>query len=329
MNQKESVLVIGAGISGLLIANALNGSGYQVKVLDKGRGVGGRMSTKRFASGRVDHGAQFFTARGESMKSLVTRSDLTSIIQTWSHGFAKSGQKFQKDGFPRYSCLNGMSSLPKYLAQNLNVEVSCKIESIHETEGGWAAKQENGVEHHSDILINTAPVPQAIEMLEKGKMTLSQPNLDCLKSIQYNPSFALLLRLNGPSAIPSPGGLTVENSIVSWIADNSQKGLPTPAGSSLLTIHSTGEFAKTHFETDKHWVESTLLEAAKEYLGADIVESHLHRWKFAQSLQLVEPGYLKLDSSNLGIIAGDGFGGGKVEGAVLSASSVIEFFNQT
>ena len=61
----ESCIVVGAGISGLLAARELSDAGWRVTVLDKGRGVGGRMATRRTGGARFDHGAQFFTVRDE------------------------------------------------------------------------------------------------------------------------------------------------------------------------------------------------------------------------------------------------------------------------
>ncbi|MBC8101135.1 MAG: NAD(P)-binding protein, partial [Cytophagales bacterium] len=53
-------LVIGAGLAGLAFAGDAAASGASVRLLDKGRGVGGRTATRRFGDLRVDHGAQYF-----------------------------------------------------------------------------------------------------------------------------------------------------------------------------------------------------------------------------------------------------------------------------
>jgi renalase len=42
-----------------------------VLVLDKGRGVGGRLATRVFERGRFDHGAQRYTARTPEFQVLV------------------------------------------------------------------------------------------------------------------------------------------------------------------------------------------------------------------------------------------------------------------
>ena len=52
-------LIVGAGIAGLVAARSLQSRGFSVLVLDKGRGVGGRLATRNFEGGRFDYGAQF------------------------------------------------------------------------------------------------------------------------------------------------------------------------------------------------------------------------------------------------------------------------------
>ena len=49
----DSCIVVGAGISGLLAAHELRNAGWHVTVLDKGRGVGGRMATRRLGGAAV------------------------------------------------------------------------------------------------------------------------------------------------------------------------------------------------------------------------------------------------------------------------------------
>ena len=51
-------IIIGAGIAGLLAATMLNRANMSVRILDKGRGLGGRMATRRQDGAVFDHGAQ-------------------------------------------------------------------------------------------------------------------------------------------------------------------------------------------------------------------------------------------------------------------------------
>ena len=47
-------IVVGAGISGIAAARKLQSYGHVVEVIEKGRGVGGRMATRRFAGASFD-----------------------------------------------------------------------------------------------------------------------------------------------------------------------------------------------------------------------------------------------------------------------------------
>ena len=65
------IIVVGAGLSGLSAARELSSRGHDVTVFDKGRGVGGRLATRRAGSAVFDHGAQFFTARSDEFQQQV------------------------------------------------------------------------------------------------------------------------------------------------------------------------------------------------------------------------------------------------------------------
>ncbi|RYF72060.1 MAG: FAD-dependent oxidoreductase, partial [Cytophagaceae bacterium] len=58
-----TTLILGAGLAGLTAARELTRQGHTILIFDKGRGVGGRLATRRIADGRADHGAQYSSAR--------------------------------------------------------------------------------------------------------------------------------------------------------------------------------------------------------------------------------------------------------------------------
>ena len=109
----RTCLVIGAGISGLLAAGTLQRDGWDVTVLDKGRGVGGRMATRRVGGGTFDHGAQFFTVRSEPFTAFVDDLLAEGVAYEWCRGFEV------EDGFPRYAIRGGMDQLAAHLAGRL------------------------------------------------------------------------------------------------------------------------------------------------------------------------------------------------------------------
>ena len=81
------VVVIGAGMSGLVAARELVAAGARVRVIDKGRSVGGRLATRRIGDARLDHGAQFFTVRTPAFQQRVDDWLDRGLVRVWTHGF--------------------------------------------------------------------------------------------------------------------------------------------------------------------------------------------------------------------------------------------------
>ena len=77
------VAVIGAGLAGLHAARRLHDAGAEVRVFDKARGSGGRMSTRRTDFGAFDHGAQYFTARDPRFRAQVEKWVASGAAAPW------------------------------------------------------------------------------------------------------------------------------------------------------------------------------------------------------------------------------------------------------
>jgi renalase len=127
------VLIVGAGLAGLMAANRLQAAGRSVLVLDKGRGVGGRLATRRIGPGRADHGAQFFTVREPEFAAFVAEWEAQGLVYVWSEGWS-----VEADGHPRYVVRNGMTALAKQLAQAVDVRTGVKVTDLSLT------KRDNG-----------------------------------------------------------------------------------------------------------------------------------------------------------------------------------------
>ncbi|MFM8892129.1 MAG: FAD-dependent oxidoreductase, partial [Planctomycetia bacterium] len=83
---ETAVVVVGAGIAGLVAAGELARCGRRVVVLEKSRGVGGRMATRRVGAAVCDHGAQFFTVRDDGFGSLVAKAREAAVVAAWCDG---------------------------------------------------------------------------------------------------------------------------------------------------------------------------------------------------------------------------------------------------
>ncbi len=81
------IIIIGAGLAGLIAARELDAAGADVLVLDKGRSPGGRLATRRVGGATLDHGAQFFTVRSPAFAKTVDDWLARGLVHAWNHGF--------------------------------------------------------------------------------------------------------------------------------------------------------------------------------------------------------------------------------------------------
>jgi predicted NAD/FAD-dependent oxidoreductase len=150
-----------------------------------------------------------------------------------------------------------------------------------------------------------------------------------LDSITYEPCFSLMLVLDRPSRLPSPGGLLVETGPVAWITDNQQKGIsPLPS----LTIQARGDFSREHFEDDPAEVTRILTAQAATWIDGDpataVIDSSLQRWKFAFPETVLKTPLIPLSTSPPVVCCGDAFGGGSVENAASSGLAVARWLER-
>lgn len=327
MTEQKSCLIVGAGMSGLMAANLLQDAGQQVTVLDKGRGVGGRMSTRRFGGATFDHGAQYFTVRDERFRAYVEHWLGAGVIAEWSKGFPSAEGEKSSGKYPRYRGAEGMTQAAKALAQRVPVQLSTQVTQIDCEDGRWSLTvkslgDDSTHTHTADALLMTPPAEQTLALMRSGNVTLPDDVIQALEAITFNPCFAVLALLDKPSRVPEPGGVFMPGEPISWLADNQQKGISdVPA----VTIHAGPDFTREHYDDDKAQVAQALIDAARPYLGdATVLEYQVQRWRYSQPDQMHSEKTLFTDNPAPVAFAGDAFNGARVEGAALSGMAAAE-----
>ncbi|HOS02415.1 MAG TPA: FAD-dependent oxidoreductase [Candidatus Hydrogenedentes bacterium] len=316
-------LVIGAGVTGLLAARILKDRGKRTLVLEKSTGVGGRMATRRIDEAVFDHGAQFFTVQDCSFEAWARLWREQGVITTWSMGFASTDGRLQPDAIPRFRGAPGMTSVPKWLASGLDICLGDAAVGVSRDEGVWRVDTEDGAVHRAGALILTAPVPQSLALFAASPGLLPQSARETLSAIEYDPCFAVLAILDGPSGLPAPGGLRAPTESIAWMADNHLKGVSPHA--SALTIHAGPHFTREYLESDREFVAKVLLGEALPWLRSPVRQAHVHCWRYSQPLHTHPERFLGIAEPAPLLFAGDAFGGPRIEGAALSGLAAADY----
>src|SRR5512139_3416646 len=126
----SSVVVVGAGISGLACARELASAGRPVVVLERARGVGGRCATRRVEGQPVDFGVAFLHGRDPEFLAALERVPATRL-DGWPVAISGAGRPCQPDAFSpgerRLAWAEGVSAFPKQLAAGLDVRLRTAV----------------------------------------------------------------------------------------------------------------------------------------------------------------------------------------------------------
>jgi hypothetical protein len=330
---ESQVLIVGAGLSGLLAARRLAEAGISAQVVDKGRSPGGRLATRRIGPGRADHGAQFFTARSPEFLAHVNSWLTAGLVFVWSHGWsAGSLHAAPPDGHPRYAARDGMNQIARHLAQGLDLRLNTRLTALESASDGWLGRGEGGERFHALAVILTPPVPQSIDLLHNGGVRLSAGDMAALQQVTYAPCLCGLFWIDGLLDLPVPGVLQRPGHDFTWIADNQQKGISPQAR--LITAHASPAFSRSRWGESDSAILADIQAEIQSHLrpGGQVLESQLKRWKYALAETTHPDRILTAQGMPPLIFAGDGFGAPRVEGAALSglaaAEQVARFFTK-
>lgn len=308
------VLIIGAGIAGLTLAQRLQTAGLQVLVIDKSRGVGGRLATRRVGEDRLDHGLPYLEIQGPHTAAMIAQWLGRDLIQplgdlvTWS-----PSQGFQTDNRTLWSSTEGINSIAKHIAQNLTIARDQRAIWIRPQADHWQI----GIEHQTHThaartLVLTQPAPQA------GELVAPLPWGQELKNIPYEPCIAVLAGYGDPLS-PAWSGCTWDHPTLAWTAWEHHK---RRQGTTLL-IQSSAAYAQDRFDhPNPHHLGHDLIAQLRAYLPE--IPPHplwlqVHRWRYARCQNPLGDTPLLLQNHPPLWYCGDGCGDRGLEGAIANA----------
>lgn len=316
------VAIIGAGLSGLVVARALRPR-HDVTVFEKSRSVGGRMATRSAGTWEFDHGAQFFTARTPEFRDFLRPLQEQGIVAVWHAEFAElkgseinSARKWDQD-YPHFVAMPAMSALAKWLASGLTVRTDVNVQGLERDGSGWRLLDAGSkLPGDFDWVISTAPAAQTATLFPG-----CSPLHDHAHRVDMRACFALLLGFESPPPLDWQAAL-VRDADISWVSVNSSK--PGRSGASSIVAHSTNAWADRHIDESLDDVGAHLLRTVSEVVGIDagtVAHRDVHRWRYANIG--AQPPAMQVDPGNQLAACGDWFVRGRIEGAFTSARNLL------
>jgi hypothetical protein len=326
------IAVIGAGISGLTCATELAERAHSVRVFDKARGPGGRMSTRRVPDLGVgadfDHGAQYFTVRSPELTTRVQRWTTDGVVAPWHarivalgpDGIDESSRQTQRVvGTP------GMNAICRRLAASLDTRFGVQISAIERVRDGWAVLDQAGATLGTyQVVLCTAPAPQTEKLLRGVAPAIAER----AATVRMHPCWSVLIAFTDPVRVDFDGAF-VNSGPLSWVARTSAKPARETSPDRWV-LHAGPSWSAEHLEDDAGRVIEALVPAFFDTIGAPSSKpawSKGHRWLYALAENPLEDGCIY--DSSLGIGAcGDWANGNRVEGAFLSGLRLAEEVQQ-
>lgn len=298
-----TVIVVGAGISGVAAARTLVAAGLPVVVLDRGRAIGGRMASRRTDGRVVDTGASYFTVSDPAFEQVVRDWQSRGLARPWTDTFvvAGDGELTPKPGPMRWAANGGLRSLVEDLAAGLDLRQT----SVETVKPGLLVDGEQAA-----AVVLAMPDPQARRLLDPTfadeLAALDDP---------FEPVLALTARWAEATWPGIDGAFVSEDPIVSWIADDGRR---RDDFAPVLVAHSTPEFAAQYLAAPQE--AAPLMElAVRDALGIDTAaeSATVHRWSFARPTGRREQTHL-LSENRIGFCGDAWSDKPRVEAAYLS-----------
>lgn len=296
-NSMVDVAVIGAGLTGLTCAQHLQQMGYQVVVLEKSRGLGGRVATRRLHNTWADHGTAYFTQEDTQTAALVQHWRDRGILQPWINqdfvwvdGNLCPGEV----GSQRYVSPLGITAIAKALAKGLEIWRGQRVEAIAPTDSHtWAFTLEPVAGEPVRALtarsvVVTAPAPQAAALLDPlQSQGVPAEFFRAVQSVTYQSNLTAIALY--PSArqvdlaqVPWRS-VQLNHPHLAWVTVDSSKQ-PHPA-QPIVTLHGSTSLSNQFLDApDLEPAGKLLLDSAAASLLVWLAKPavlQLHRWRYA------------------------------------------------
>jgi len=308
-----SIAVIGAGLAGIACARRLSAAGCHLRVFERQRAPGGRLATRRFEVAAFDNGAQYLTARESAFRAVIEAARAAGAAQRWQPHWP-GGEQEQTElwvGTP------GMSALPRFLAQELDIEYGARIVRLERRHAGWTLVDDRGAGHPDfGFVVLALPAPEAAALA-----AIHTPLAERVGAVPMAPCWAVMAAFAQPLE-GVPDAAFTGDAILPWYARNGSK--PQREARDAWVLHASGDYSLREFDLPAARVQKELLGRFAEQLGRSLPRVLLAdswRWRHARVLAPLGEPFLHDRAAGIGF-CGDWCLDARGEAAFMSGDSL-------
>lgn len=306
--------IVGAGICGLAAGRTLAKDGHQVVLFEKADVPGGRVATYRQDGFVWDTGATSFAPRGKTIQAVMLdelpKDDLVLLDKPiFVHSGLRPMASDHRPSGSRYVYRTGNDTLPRLLADGLEVRYGASVERIEETDGGFRIGDEA-----FDAAILTPPIPQSSLLMWGLGESRPTANVTYRSCISVNVGFDAELPPTAYHALIEPE----QRHPLNWLSLESVKSPDrAPVGYSALCAQLGPAFSQEQYDRPDEELVETVCSFLVRLYGPSFETpkvSMVKRWKYSQPVGFASFDEVNPPGTRL-ILASDALLGGHVEDA--------------
>jgi len=341
------VAVVGAGLTGLICASKLQEAGHTVVVLEKSRGLGGRVATRRVQDTCFDYGLPSLEIQGPLTQQWINHWRQQELLARWTvptSARQSDGTLMPELVADQYAAPGGMTAIAKDLASGLEVRRQHRVSHLSPQSGRWQIQvapvgDTSPTPISARAIALTIPAPQAATLLRPLITTgLPLSLVQAIESVEFEPCLTAIAAYSDDATQTDASWGVIRfapEAPLRWLGVDSSKRLTGRASSTppIVVFHSSPEFAHQHLEAaDLDAVGRQLLGWAGAHISPWLAVPtwlQVHRWRYAfcrrplteRSLYATQP--LPL------VCGGDWCGGKTIEAAIQSGLAIAHQVNSS
>ena len=312
-------IIVGAGMSGITAGNKLIEKGFNVKLLDKGKMLGGRLATRRISyNGKktvFDYGCKYLEASSFEFSTKIVDLIRGNNLKKWNV-INQNSLLNELDKSLKFISKKSIRDVAIELAKDLNVESNTKVEIIKNESYYWSVYTDDKKEFRSKNLLLSMPIPQSLDLMKKSNIKFDETKLRSLNKVKYNKSIVGIFTIKNKSNLFQEGGLKIENGDIAFITDNNLKGINS--NQTAIVVEMTNEFSVKNWDNSESEVITKIKELSQDWIGTEFLFAQIHKWKYSTPSTIYNKRFEVFDDPLPLYIIGDAFMGNNVESAYLS-----------